>query len=113
MLVTRRSDAVDPRRLTSRGVAATPPRAGVKEAAAQEIRLIKSGKFKDLQRNSIKLAVNLMLTNYQFLENVNKCSVLAKGRSFEAYQVGVSAVDALQQALDCGEINHSLRPVVV
>ena len=56
----------------------------VKEAAAQEIRLIKTGKFKDLQRNSIKLAVNLMLNNYQLLENVNKASVLAKGRSFEA-----------------------------
>ena len=32
----------------------------VKEAAAQETRLIKSGKFKDLQRNSIKLAISLM-----------------------------------------------------
>ena len=36
----------------------------VKEAAAQETRLIKSGKFRDLQRNSIKLAISLMLDNY-------------------------------------------------
>lgn len=61
---------------------------------------MKTGKYKDLQRANIKLAVNLMLTNYQLLENVNKASVLARGRSQEAYTVGVSAVEALQQVLD-------------
>ena len=72
----------------------------VQEACAQETRLIKSGKFKDLQRANIKLAVNLMLTNYQLLDNVNQASVLARGRSQEALSVGVTAVDALQQVLE-------------
>lgn len=72
----------------------------VKEAAAQEIRLVKSGKFKDLQRASIKLAVNLMLTNYQLLENINTASVLARGKSFEAQQIGIGAVESLQAVLE-------------
>ena len=73
----------------------------VKEAAAQETRLIKSGKFKDVQRNSIKLAITLMLDNYQLLENVNKCAILAGGRrSQEALQVGQGAVEVLQSVLE-------------
>ena len=73
----------------------------VKEAAAQETRLIKSGKFRDLQRNSIKLAISLMLDNYQLLDNVNKCARLAGGsRSQEAFSVGQSAVEALQSVLE-------------
>jgi len=72
----------------------------VKEAANQEIRLVKSGKYKDLQRANIKLAVGLMLTNYNLLDNINKASLLARGRSQEAYSVGVGAVEALQQVLD-------------
>ena len=73
----------------------------VKEAAAQETRLIKSGKFKDLQRNSIKLAIALMLDNYQLLDNINKCARFAGGsRSQEAYSVGQGAVEALQSVLE-------------
>ena len=73
----------------------------VKEAAAQETRLIKSGKFKDLQRNSIKLAISLMLDNYQLLDNINKAARFAGGsRSQEAYSVGQGAVEALQSVLE-------------
>jgi len=36
----------------------------VKEATQQEMRLIQSGKFKDIQRNDIKMAVSMMVTNY-------------------------------------------------
>jgi hypothetical protein len=72
----------------------------VQEACSQEKRLIKSGKFKDVQRANIKLAVNLMLTNYALLDNVNQASTLARGRSQEALNVGVGAVEALQQVLD-------------
>ena len=73
----------------------------VKEAAAQETRLIKSGKFKDLQRNSIKLAIALMLDNYQLLDNINKAARFAGGsRSQEAYSVGQGAVEALQSVLE-------------
>jgi hypothetical protein len=73
----------------------------VKEAAAQEIRLVKSGKFKDLQRASIKLAVNLMLNNYQLNDNVNKAAVLAGGsKSFAAQQAGQGAVESLTAVLE-------------
>ena len=63
--------------------------------------MIKSGKFKDLQRNSIKLAISLMLDNYQLLDNINKAARFAGGsRSQEAYSVGQGAVEALQSVLE-------------
>ena len=40
----------------------------VKEASAQETRLIKSGKFKDAQRNNVKLAVKFMVENYNLAD---------------------------------------------
>ena len=41
----------------------------VKEATQQETRLIKSGKFKDVQRANIKLAVKFMIENYNLIES--------------------------------------------
>lgn len=71
----------------------------VQEATQQEERLVKSGKFKDLQRANVKFAVNLMLTNYQFLSSVNQASTLS-AKAYEASMVGREAVEALQQILE-------------
>lgn len=71
----------------------------VQEASQQEVRLVRSGKFKDLQRANVKFAVNLMLNNYDLLSNVNAASTLS-AKSYEASQVGREAVEALQQILE-------------
>jgi len=73
----------------------------VQEATQQETRLVSSGKFRDLQRANVKLAVNLMLKNYALLDNVLAASALSgPGKSYEASTAGRDAVDALQQILE-------------
>jgi len=42
----------------------------VREATEQESRLISSGKFKDVQRANVKLAVRFMLQNYKLSDNI-------------------------------------------
>ncbi|KAJ8613951.1 hypothetical protein CTAYLR_008794 [Chrysophaeum taylorii] len=71
----------------------------VQEAAQQETRLVKSGKFKDLQRANVKFAITLMLKNYGLLDAVTSASLLSS-ESFEASQAGKEAVEALQQILE-------------
>lgn len=74
----------------------------VKEAVGQEARLIKSGKFKDVQRANVKLAVRFMIQNYR----LNDAFVVASGylegndRRVEAGQVGQSTVQNLYTILE-------------
>ena len=70
----------------------------VREATSQESRLIKSGKFKDVQRANVKLAVKFMVQNYRFADTfIAACTYLEGGtsRRIEAGQVGQAAVQNL------------------
>eukprot|EP00633_Aureoumbra_lagunensis_P008840 CAMPEP_0197315530 /NCGR_PEP_ID=MMETSP0891-20130614/38643_1 /TAXON_ID=44058 ORGANISM="Aureoumbra lagunensis, Strain CCMP1510" /NCGR_SAMPLE_ID=MMETSP0891 /ASSEMBLY_ACC=CAM_ASM_000534 /LENGTH=241 /DNA_ID=CAMNT_0042804525 /DNA_START=74 /DNA_END=795 /DNA_ORIENTATION=+ len=71
----------------------------VQEATQQEERLVRSGKFKDLQRSNIKFAITIILKNYSFLDSVNSASILS-ANSFDASQAGRDAVEALQAVLE-------------
>lgn len=44
------------------------------EATAQELNLLTSGKYKNLQRANVKLAVRFILTNYALSTNFAKLS---------------------------------------
>jgi len=52
----------------------------VREATAQEMRLIKTGKFKDAARGNVKLAVRFMLNNYRLSDNVIAAASYLKGQ---------------------------------
>jgi hypothetical protein len=72
----------------------------VREATSQESRLIKSGKFKDVQRANIKLAVKFMVQNYRLADTfIAACTYLKDGgteqRRLEAGQVGQTVVQNL------------------
>ena len=54
--------------------------ARVREATAQEMRLIKTGKFKDAARGNVKLAVRFMLNNYRLSDNVIAAASYLKGQ---------------------------------
>jgi len=72
----------------------------VQEATVQEERLVASGKFKDMQRNSIKMALNMMIDNYRLGDQVIAASpwVEPKTQVVEASQYGNDAVELLQTA---------------
>jgi len=74
----------------------------VREATQQETRLIKSGKFKDLQRANVKLAVRFMIENYRLNDAFVAASAYLDGndRRVEAGQVGQSAVQNLYTILE-------------
>ena len=73
----------------------------VREATAQESRLIKTGKFKDIQRANVKLAVRFMLNNYRLSDNVVAAASFLDGqRSFQAGQDGQKAVQNLVTILE-------------
>jgi len=75
----------------------------VKEAAQQETRLIKSGKFKDVQRANVKLAVRFMIDNYRLNDAFVTASAYLEGdssRRIEASQVGQTAVQNLYTILE-------------
>eukprot|EP00929_Paragymnodinium_shiwhaense_P039616 TRINITY_DN20800_c0_g1_i1.p1 TRINITY_DN20800_c0_g1~~TRINITY_DN20800_c0_g1_i1.p1 ORF type:complete len:334 (-),score=86.01 TRINITY_DN20800_c0_g1_i1:429-1310(-) len=73
----------------------------VQEATAQEERLVTTGNFKDLQRNSIKMALNMMLDNYQLNDQIVLASGWAdKDKVQKAKQSGDAAVETLQTALE-------------
>eukprot|EP00617_Octactis_speculum_P002967 CAMPEP_0185771168 /NCGR_PEP_ID=MMETSP1174-20130828/63483_1 /TAXON_ID=35687 /ORGANISM="Dictyocha speculum, Strain CCMP1381" /LENGTH=242 /DNA_ID=CAMNT_0028456939 /DNA_START=13 /DNA_END=741 /DNA_ORIENTATION=+ len=70
----------------------------VQEATLQEVRLINSGKFKDLQRANIKLAANMMLVNYNLDDCIVQAARYAKnGQIIQATDAGRGAVEALNQ----------------
>lgn len=75
----------------------------VREATQQETRLIKTGKFKDLQRANVKLAVKFMLDNYRLGDAFIAASTYLEGgtqRRIEAGQVGQTAVQSLYTILE-------------
>ncbi len=73
----------------------------VKEATEQETRLIKSGKFKDVQRANVKLAVKFMLDNYRLNDNFIAASAYLGGdRKIKAVNIGQTTVQNLQTILE-------------
>lgn len=73
----------------------------VREATQQETRLIKSGKFKDIQRANVKLAVKFMVQNYRLSDSVVAASAyLQGGNSIKAIDVGQAAIQNLQTILE-------------
>eukprot|EP00980_Cylindrotheca_fusiformis_P009882 scaffold2189_cov116-Cylindrotheca_fusiformis.AAC.2 len=73
----------------------------VREATQQERRLIKSGKFKDMQRANVKLAVKFMIQNYSLGDAVVGASAYLKGgNQMKAIDVGQTAVQNLQTILE-------------
>lgn len=74
----------------------------VREATQQEVRLIKSGKFKDVQRANVKLAVKFMVNNYRLGDAFVTASSYLDGndRRVLAGQVGQSAVQNLVTILE-------------
>eukprot|EP00578_Thalassiosira_sp_NH16_P030522 CAMPEP_0181078800 /NCGR_PEP_ID=MMETSP1071-20121207/1682_1 /TAXON_ID=35127 /ORGANISM="Thalassiosira sp., Strain NH16" /LENGTH=265 /DNA_ID=CAMNT_0023160145 /DNA_START=40 /DNA_END=837 /DNA_ORIENTATION=- len=68
----------------------------VREATEQETRLINSGKFKDVQRANVKLAVKFMINNYKLSDSVVAGSSYLKGNArVQASGAGQSAVQSL------------------
>ena len=73
----------------------------VKEATQQEQRLIKSGKFKDLQRANVKLAVRYILNNYRLSDSLVVASASLEGnRRIKAGEVGQRVVQDLYTILE-------------
>jgi hypothetical protein len=74
----------------------------VKEATVQESRLIQSGKFKDVQRANVKLAVKFMLNNYRLSDVVIAASAYIddNNRRLAASDAGQAAVQNLYTILE-------------
>jgi hypothetical protein len=74
----------------------------VREATQQETRLIKNGKFKDVQRANVKLAVRFILENYRLNDAFVGASAYLDGtnRRLEAGQVGQTVVQNLYTILE-------------
>ena len=74
----------------------------VREATNQESRLIKSGKFKDVQRANVKLAIKFILNNYRLPDTLINASAYIENndRRVLASQFGLSAVQDLQTILE-------------
>mmetsp|Transcript_15873 Transcript_15873/g.36606 ORF Transcript_15873/g.36606 Transcript_15873/m.36606 type:complete len:257 (-) Transcript_15873:225-995(-) len=75
----------------------------VREATQQERRLITTGKFKDIQRANVKLAVKFMVQNYRLSDSVVGASTFLSGgnsQQMRAIDVGQAAVQNLQTILE-------------
>lgn len=73
----------------------------VREATEQETRLIKSGKFKDVQRANVKLAVKFMVDNYRLNDNFIAASAFLAGeRRVRAGDIGQNVVQNLYTILE-------------
>merc|ERR1719223_1618334 len=73
----------------------------VREATDQESRLIKSGKFKDVQRANVKLAVKFMVENYRLNDNFIAASAYLSGtKRIQAVDIGQSTVQNLFTILE-------------
>merc|ERR1712039_245450 len=72
----------------------------VQEATVQQERLVSSGKFKDMQRNNIRMALNMMTDNYKLADQVVTASgyVTNSANVMAASSAGNEAVDALDTA---------------
>lgn len=72
-----------------------------REASAQETRLINSGKFKDAQRNNVKLAVKFIVQNYRVSDNIIAASAYIGGaKRIQANEIGQQAVQSLFTILE-------------
>mmetsp|Transcript_21494 Transcript_21494/g.30897 ORF Transcript_21494/g.30897 Transcript_21494/m.30897 type:complete len:262 (-) Transcript_21494:30-815(-) len=73
-----------------------------KEATQQESRLINSGKFKDMQRANVKLAVKFILQNYKLSDTVIAASAYLSdnSRRVTAGEAGQAAVQDLLTILE-------------
>ena len=70
----------------------------VREAATQEVRLIKSGKYKEVQRLNVKRAIKFILDNYALNERFTKATSYAPSSQIAtAGQYGQAAVESLIQ----------------
>lgn len=68
----------------------------VREATEQETRLISTGKFKDVQRANVKLAVKFMINNFKLSDSVIAASAYLAGNArVQASGIGLSAVQNL------------------
>jgi len=73
----------------------------VREATEQETRLIKSGKFKDVQRANVKLAVRFMIDNYRLNDNFIAASAFLTGdKKIKAVDLGQTVVQNLYTILE-------------
>lgn len=74
----------------------------VREATQQETRLIKSGKFKDVQRANVKLAVKFMIENYRLNDAFVAASNYLDGNNkrMAAVNTGQAAVQDLYTILE-------------
>mmetsp|Transcript_6471 Transcript_6471/g.9423 ORF Transcript_6471/g.9423 Transcript_6471/m.9423 type:complete len:278 (+) Transcript_6471:52-885(+) len=72
-----------------------------KEATQQEARLINSGKFKDVQRANVKLAVKFIVENYRLSDNFIAASAYLEGnKRIQAGEIGQGAVQSLYTILE-------------
>eukprot|EP00555_Chaetoceros_dichaeta_P002461 CAMPEP_0198250804 /NCGR_PEP_ID=MMETSP1447-20131203/1850_1 /TAXON_ID=420782 /ORGANISM="Chaetoceros dichaeta, Strain CCMP1751" /LENGTH=251 /DNA_ID=CAMNT_0043935689 /DNA_START=11 /DNA_END=766 /DNA_ORIENTATION=- len=82
----------------------------VREAAEQEARLIKSGKFKDVQRANVKLAVKFMLENYRLNDNFIAASAFLTGsgriRAIDAGQNTVQNLLTILEYFDSSDVQN-------
>jgi len=73
----------------------------VKESAAQEMRLVQTGKYKDVQRSGIKRAVNFMIDNSNLRDRfVTAGSFAAVSDQQQANAYAGTAVESLVQILE-------------
>lgn len=71
----------------------------VQEATVQQERLVETGKFKDMQRNSIKMALNMMLDNYKLGDQIVVASAyVGADKALTASQAGNEAIEVLETA---------------
>jgi hypothetical protein len=74
----------------------------VQEATVQQERLVSTGKFKDTQRNNIRMALKMMLDNYKLSDNIVTASAYAspQDRVMKASEAGKEAIDVLETTRD-------------
>lgn len=72
----------------------------VQEATAQQERLVTTGKFKDVQRNNIRKAINMMLDNYRLGDQIVAASAYVEPNTnvMKASGAGNEAIDTLETA---------------
>ena len=71
-----------------------------REATTQERRLITTGKFQDVQRTNVKLAVGFIVANYRLGDAVNGAAAYLSSRQMAAVDAGQAAVQNLQTILE-------------
>jgi len=74
----------------------------VKEATLQESRLISGGRYKDVQRANVKLAIRFMINNYQLSDRIIASSNFISdfGKRQRATETGMSVVENLTTIME-------------